>query len=448
MSDATSIGAEQLDRRRAAAASAWNLSDGFVLVGAGDPVSVPGRYDRTYPFRSHSEYFYLTDRERPGGVLAFDPDDGWIEFVAPVTRDELVWSGTEDAQAGVPDGTRDVSELARWIETRRGGRCGCLGAAIPGVSSDAGFDDDLRDALTDVRRIKDHVELARMRVAEEATRSGFLLLDELIAAGRTERQILVELEAQFYRGGADSLAFDTIVAGGNHSAVLHFSPTTRTLAAGELVLVDAGGEYRGYASDVTRTYPASGTFTSEQAELYAVVRDALVAATDACKPGVEWRDVHRTAALVIGDGLVALGILRGEIESLFERGAISLFFPHGVGHMVGLGVRDASGALRGREAPGPGFPRLRVDLPLQAGYAMTVEPGIYFIPALLTDSAVRAGHRDAVDWNRVDALLDFGGIRLEDNVLITESGCDVLTSRVPSAITSSAPSRAASRTPD
>ena len=427
----TSLTAEHLSRRRAATAAAWNLTDEFAVVGAGEALPIPGRYDRTYPFRSHSEYFYLTDRERPGGVLAFDPNEGWFEFLAPVTRDELVWSGTEDAQEGVPDGASDVSELSRWLEKRRGHRCGCLGAPVPGASSDAHLEDDLRYAFTDVRRAKDDVELARMRTAEEATRSGYLLLGELIAEERTERQIQIDLEAQFFRGGADFLAFDTIVAGGRHSAVLHFAPTTRPLATGELVLVDAGGEYRGYASDVTRTYPVSCGFTPEQEELYAVVREALVAAIQACKPGVEWRDVHRTAAHVVADGLVAFGLLRGATESLFERGAVSLFFPHGIGHMVGLGIRDAGGVLRDRAAPGAGFPPLRVDLPLQTGYTMTVEPGIYFIPALLRDQTKRSELKDAVDWDRVDALLDFGGIRLEDNILITDSGCEVLTSGVP-----------------
>jgi Xaa-Pro aminopeptidase len=108
-----------------------------------------------------------------------------------------------------------------------------------------------------------------------------------------------------------------------------------------------------------------------------------------------------------------------------------LFFPHGVGHMVGLGVRDASGALRGREQPGPGFPRLRVDLPLQSGYTMTVEPGIYFVPALLADRSTREQFGQQVDWGRVDKMLGFGGIRLEDNILITDDGREVMTSGVP-----------------
>jgi Xaa-Pro aminopeptidase len=429
--DQTSLTAEQLSRRRAAVAAAWNLTDEFAVVGAGEPVPIPGRYDRTYPFRSHSEYFYLTDCERPGGALLFDPSLGWLDFLAPVTRDELVWSATGDAEEGVPKAARDISELPRLLEERRGRRCACLGAAVAATCPDPSLEEELRYGLTAVRRAKDDVELARMRTAEAATRSGFLALERFLADGRTERQIQVELEAEFFRRGADSLAFETIVAGGRHSAVLHFAPTTRLLANGELVLVDAGGEYRGYASDVTRTYPVSGVFTSEQEELYGVVRAALAAATEACGPNVEWREVHRRAAQVVAEGLLTFGLLRGTPESLFERGAVSLFFPHGIGHMVGLGIRDAGGVLRGRDAPGAGFPPLRVDLPLQPGYTMTVEPGIYFIPALIRDRTTRTELRDAVDWDRADALLDFGGIRLEDNVLITDSGCEVLTSGVP-----------------
>jgi Xaa-Pro aminopeptidase len=426
--------ATQLGRRRAAAAAAWDFADEIVLIGAGEPVPVPGRYDRTYPFRAHSEYFYLTDRERPGGVLAFDPGEGWTDFVVPVTREELLWSGVDGLEEGIPDGTRSVTELNEWLEARRDRRSGCLGAPVPGVSSNAEFDEELRDALTQVRREKDEVELARMKRAEQATRSGFLGLESLIESGRTERELQIELEALFFRGGGDALAYETIIAGGAHAAVLHFAPTARPLRDGELVLVDAGCEYRGYASDVTRTYSVSGTFAPEQAQLYGTVAQALRAAIQTCRPGVEWRDVHRTAALVIAHGLVDFGILRGEVESLFERGAVSLFFPHGVGHMVGLGVRDAGGVLSGRPDPGPGFPRLRVDLPLQRGYTMTVEPGIYFIPAMVSDSTRREELSDAVDWDRVDAMLDFGGIRLEDNILITADGCEVLTSDVPLAL--------------
>jgi Xaa-Pro aminopeptidase len=418
---------EQLERRRRALAEQWNLREEVVLIGAGAPIPMPGRGDRTYPFRAHSEYFYLTDRERPHGVLAFDPHEGWVDFVHPVTPEELLWSGLTPHDEGVP-----LPRLASWLDARRGRRIGCLGAAVQEVDSDAELEADLRSVLNHVRRRKDDLELVRMRVAASATRDGFAALVPLIEPGRSERELQIELEAEFLRRGADALAFDTIVAAGPGSAVLHFAPTDRRIAAGDLVLVDAGGEYRGYASDVTRTYPATGTFTRAQAELHALVQAAGEAATARCTAGTEFRDLHRVAATVIADGLVDLGLLRGRADTLVESGAVTLFFPHGIGHIVGLGIRDAGEVLPGREdRPEPGFPRLRVDLPLLPGYVVTIEPGIYFVPAILGDPETRERHRDAVDWERVDSLLDFGGIRIENNVLVTDDGYEVLTAEIP-----------------
>ena len=197
------------------------------------------------------------------------------------------------------------------------------------------------------------------------------------------------------------------------------------------MLVDAGAEYHGYASDITRTYPVSGHFTPEQRELHALVRSAGLAARERCLPGTEFRDVHHAAALVIADGLADFGLLRGSAETLVESEAVSVFFPHGVGHLVGLGIRDAGEVLPGRESGLERFPPLRVDLPLLPGYVTTIEPGIYFVPALLHDPEFRERHRDAVDWKRADELLEFGGIRIEDNVLVTDDGFEVLTADVP-----------------
>jgi Xaa-Pro aminopeptidase len=303
-------------------------------------------------------------------------------------------------------------------------------APEPGIEAEDGLTAELRRGLNHVRRQKDAIELERMRAAERATAAGFAAIVPLIAPGRTERDIQIELEAAFFRGGADSLAFDTIVASGPNSGVLHFPPTSRQLQDGELVLIDAGGEVRGYASDVTRTYPVSGSFTPEQAALHDLVDRAGQAATARCAAGTEFRDLHRTASLVIAEGLVDFGLLRGQPESLVESGAVTLFFPHGVGHMVGLGVRDAGEVLPGRE-PEPGLPRLRSDLPLAPGYVVTIEPGIYFVPALLGESGTRERLRDEVDWDRADALSDFGGIRIEHNVLVTDDGHEVLTADIP-----------------
>jgi Xaa-Pro aminopeptidase len=416
----------QLERRRRAVAEVWDVNDEVVLIGAGERIPVPGRRDRTYPFRAHSEYLYLTDRERPGGVLAFDPHEGWVDFVTEVTRDERLWEGVRgDEQEGRP-----ASELDPWLEQRQGRSFACLGATVADAA-DVTLATELRYALNHVRRQKDELELARMRVAERATTAGFAAIQPLLVAGSTEREVQIELEAEFFRSGADFLAFDTIVGGGTNSAVLHFPPSDRPFADGELILIDAGGEYRGYASDITRTYPASDDFTPEQAVLYALVRRAGLAAIEDCTPGTEWRDVHRTAALVIAEGLVDFGLLRGEPDSLVEQGAQSIFFPHGIGHMVGLGIRDAGEVLKGRPARDDEFPKLRVDLPLLSGHVVTVEPGIYFVPALLGDAEFRERYRDAVDWERAERMLEFGGIRIEDNVLVTDDGPEILTAGVP-----------------
>jgi Xaa-Pro aminopeptidase len=406
-----------LERRRLATEAAWDLRDGVVLVAAGDEIPVPGRGDRTYPFRAHSEYLYLTDRERPRGVLAFDPGGGWVEFVAPVTAEELLWTGLEGDREGVPDGTRPLDELEAFVHGRPVRRLG--------VTPEP--DAELRDALIRVRRPKDDIELERMRTAAEATRAGFAELVPLIEPGRTERELQVALEAAFLRNGGDFLAFETIVAAGDHAAVLHFTPTARALRDGELLLVDAGAEFRGYVSDVTRTYAVGGAFGPEQALVYETVQRAGEAGIAACRPGVEWRDVHRAAALVVADGLVELGLLRGGCESLVESGAVTLFFPHGVGHMVGLGIRDAGPASDETREPVPGLPRLRVDIPLAPRQAWTIEPGVYVVPPLLQ----RARGRDDVAWDRVEELHGFGGIRIEQNVLIGDDGCDVLTAAIP-----------------
>jgi Xaa-Pro aminopeptidase len=417
----------QLERRRRAAAEAWSLDSGqAVVVGAGAPIHMPGRADRTYRFYAHSEYLYLTDRERPGAVLAFDPADGWSDFVPPPTVRELLWSGAPAAEPG-----RSTDDLPRWIEARKGARIANLGAAVEGVESDAELEADLRYALNRIRRVKDAAEIERMRLAARATRAGFAAAAELVAPGRGERELQIEIEAAFFRNGADAVAFDTIVGGGPNTAVLHFMPTSRVFADGDLVLIDAGAEVRGYASDVTRTYPASGAFTQEQEALHRLVVAACTTAIEHCKPGTEWLDVHAAAAGVIAEGLVDLEVLRGDPDALVESGAVTLFFPHGIGHMVGLGVRDAGEVLRGREGKRPGFPQVRVDLPLEPGHCFTVEPGIYFVPALLQDEERRRKHADAVRWDRVDGLLEFGGIRIEHNVLITDGGCEVLTADVP-----------------
>jgi Xaa-Pro aminopeptidase len=419
----------ELARRRAEAAGAWALDDEVVLLGAGEPIGVPGRGDITYPFRSHSEYFYLTDLNRPGEVLAFDPGEGWTHFRTPVKEAELLWTGAQEIGGAQPT----IAELAPWIAARRKRPLARLGCPVPDVAEDRSASERLRLELSRIRRRKDAVELGRMRAAAAATRVAFAAIGPHIAAGATEFEIRVELEAATLRAGADAMAYDTIVASGPNAAVLHCAPTHREFAAGEPVLIDAGGEYRGYASDVTRTYAVGGRFPAAMRAIYELVHEAQRAALGQCSPAVEWRDVHLAAAVAIAGGLCDLGFLRGEPESLVESGASQLFFPHGVGHLVGLGVRDAPEPLPERKDQPPPFPNLRIDLPLEPRMVVTVEPGVYFVPALLNDPDRRRIHRDEVAWDRVDEMLGVGGVRIEDNVLITDTGHESLTGEIPQA---------------
>lgn len=419
---------QALERRRTAVAAAWGLDTEVVLVGAGAPIHRPGRDDLTYPFEAHSEYLYLTDRDEPGGVLAFDPDDGWVDFVAPITDADRLWSG---APATDPPGPT-TERLDEWLGARRGRRVAWLGSPPGEARFDGGLAEELRFGLSGVRRRKDAVELDRMRAACRATRAAFAAVMPFLREGVSEREAQIELEAEAFRHGAEAMAYDTIIGGGVNSAVLHFPPSARRFHSGELVLIDAGAQCLGYAADVTRTYAIGGRLDPAQQELHAIVRTAQLAATERCRAGIEWRDVHLTAALAIAEGLTGFGLLRGDPESLVDSGAVWLFFPHGIGHLLGLGVRDAGGTPLPdrRDDPKP-YPNLRIDLPLEPGMVVTVEPGVYFVPALLGDREQRRRHRREVDWDRVETMLEFGGIRIEDDLLITESGHENLTADVP-----------------
>ena len=417
-----------LERRRARIAAAWGLTDEIVLVGAGEPISQPGGQDQTYPFLSHSEYFYLADRECVGGLVAFDPKEGWTDFVLDVTEDERVWEGRTDVE-GTP-----LSGFPAWLAARRGRKVAMLGVALHDVAADAGGTAEAREKLQQAIRPKDETELDRMRRATTATAAGFAAVQRLIRPGVTEREIQIELETEFFRHGGERTAFGTIVGAGTNSGVLHFTPGARPVREGDNVLIDAGAEVGRYASDITRTYragPQEGFFR----DLYQVVLNGQVKGIQRCRTGAEWREVHLAVARDLAEGLVALGILRGAPDSLVEQDAHALFFPHGLGHLVGLGVRDASGYLPGRKRSTRfGLAFLRCDFPLQPGYVITVEPGLYFIPALLKDPERRSRYRDAVNWTKVDTLLGFGGIRIEDDVLVTAGEPEVLTAAVPKTL--------------
>lgn len=418
-----------LSQRRARIAAALPLEDAILVVGAGQPVPLPEGSDQTYPFRAHAEYFYLTGLECAGGIVTYDPRDGaWTSFVPEVTEGERVWEGREQSPGTL------LKEFAPWLAARATRRIAQLGAPVPNVASDVGLTDRVRAALQHARRPKDAGEVAQIRRAVDATARGYARMAEILRPGLTERALQIELEAEFFRGGGTRPGYGTIVGGGPNAAVLHFEPSSRVIQPNEFVLIDAGAEIDRYMADVTRTYVA-GTPTQFQRDLYQTVLAAEERAIARCVPGAEWKDIHFAAAVEMVAGLVAMGIMRGAPESLVEQEAHTLFFPHGLGHMVGLGVRDGSGLAPGRtKDPRPSLRTLRMDLPLAPGYLVTVEPGLYFIPPLLNDPARRTRYRDCVNWPLVEQHLHLGGVRIEDNVLVTDGAPDVLTKGIPKAL--------------
>ncbi|HEV7514875.1 MAG TPA: aminopeptidase P N-terminal domain-containing protein [Thermoanaerobaculia bacterium] len=424
-----------LEERRDAVAKSLGLSDEILLVGAGSYLSIPGGADQTYPFHAHNEYFYLADRDRPGAVAAFDPHEGWVDFIPEVTEKEKVWVGDQPSE-GTP-----LTGLEPWLAARHGRTIVQLGTPVllpPGVFGDAERSEQLREKLLHARRPKSEEELERMRRAAAATAAGFAAVRPLIRPGVTERQLQIELEVVFLRAGADRTAYDSIVGSGPNSAIFHFSPSSRVLQAGELLLIDAGAEVLRYACDVTRTYPVAPTFSPLQRDVYAVVLAAEKRAVAKCRAGKEFKELHLETAADMVQGLLDLGFLRGTAQSLVEDGTYALFFPHGLGHLLGLGVRDASGLYPGRERdPRPELETLRLDLPLERGYVTTIEPGLYFSPVLLQSRERREKFRQQVDWEKVDRTLssgEFGGIRIEDNVLVTAGEPEVLTAAIPKEI--------------
>jgi Xaa-Pro aminopeptidase len=214
------------------------------------------------------------------------------------------------------------------------------------------------------------------------------------------------------------------------------------LQTGDLLLADVGAETPlGWAADITRTWAVSGKFSETQRDLYQVVLAAHDACIEKIHPGVEYRDIHFLAAQIIAEGLVNLGILKGNPDDLVAMDAHALFFPHGIGHLLGLDVHDMEdlGDLAGYE-PGRvrsdrfGLGYLRLDRPLRPGMLVTIEPGFYQVPAILNHPDLHHKYQKVVNWERLEQFADIRGIRIEDDVLVTESGSKVLTAALPSKL--------------
>jgi len=260
--------------------------------------------------------------------------------------------------------------------------------------------------------------------------------------GVAEQLLAGHVEGTFARHGCVP-AYGTILS--VRGEVLHNHAHGNTLAQGDIVLLDGGAEdASGYCSDVTRCWPVGGPFSPEGRDVYELVLKAEQAAIAAVRPGARFRDLHLQASRLMAEGLAAMGLLRGSAEGLVESGAHALFFPHGLGHQLGLDVHDLEtfgdqvlypgGRARSAQF---GLASLRMDMDLEPGMTFTIEPGLYFVPAILRAADFREKFKAQVDFERAERFLamnggrGFGGIRIEDNVLCTERGAEVITAAIP-----------------
>jgi Xaa-Pro aminopeptidase len=307
------------------------------------------------------------------------------------------------------------------------------------VAAMSQLDLPLAQAIVALRLCHDALAIAEIRQAAAVTVLAHQAGMKVTRQAKTEAEVRAAME-QVIMSHNMTTAYNSIVT--VHGEVLHNDHYHHEITPQDLLLADVGAETaNGWAADVTRTWPTQGKFSATQRALYEVVLAAHDAAIAAMAPGVEYRDIHLLACAQIAAGLVDVGILKGNPQTLVEMDAHALFFPHGVGHLLGLDVHDMedlgdlAGYAAGRKRSDRfGLGYLRLDRPLQAGMIVTIEPGFYQVPALLNDPDRRSKYKDVVDWEKLAQFSDVRGIRIEDDVLVTDTGTEVLTQDLPTGV--------------
>ncbi|MBD0334909.1 MAG: aminopeptidase P family protein [Cyanobacteria bacterium Co-bin13] len=406
----------------------------------------------THPFRSSSHFLYFAGVPLANAAIRLERGRLTL-FVDEATPAEALWHGPSPSReelaqqmgadaayplADLPQWTAEAATLPAMDAATLAAQQSLLGRLVGLVAEAEGHDRQLAEAIVQVRLCHDAGAIDEIRAAAAASVRAHQAGMAATRQAATEAEVRAAMEQVIMAHGM-TCAYNSIVT--THGEVLHNEHYHHRLRPDDLLLADVGAEAAsGWASDITRTWPVSGQFSPTQRDLY----DLVLAAHDACiteaRPGVEYRDLHLLACRVLAEGLVDLGILKGQPGSLVEQDAHALFFPHGVGHLLGLDVHDMEdlGDLAGY-APGRsrsdrfGLAFLRLDRPLQAGMAVTIEPGFYQVPGILQDPARRERYQGMVNWERLSQFADVRGIRIEDDVLITAEGCEVLTSNLPSA---------------
>ena len=428
--------------------------------------------DVTHPFRQDSDFHFLTGFSEPDAVAVFDAasDEPFTLFVRP--RDPLkeAWNGLRAGVEGAlsrfgADAAFELDALDGWLRRRLAGRYPVgypLGARLdPGVmraiaavrayAARSGVDVpvelvDIGSLIAELRVIKSAAEIEALR---EACRISAVAHDEAMrfaAPGRTERQVQAVLEYVFGVMDAERVGYGSIVAGGDNACILHYVENDQPLVDGELLLIDAGAEYRHLTADITRTFPVNGAFSTPQRAIYELVLAAERAVIAECQPGLAWTRMHERSIEVLAEGMVELGLLPGPVDEVVAKGWYRQFFFHGTGHWLGIDVHDAG--------------RSRFDTqgrPLEPGMAFTVEPGVYIARDKATVTLSHAVYdpderlRLPFEMGAAEARAEFErrdaeagtfdhevpaeflgiGVRIEDDLLITDEGYENLSAGTP-----------------
>ena len=410
-------------------------------MGPGGIAILPAANDRVrngdalYPFKQNSDFYYLTGFNEPEAIVVLAPkrkEGEYILFNRVRDPDREIWDGPRAGQKGAckdfqADQAFAMDQFTSMLPELLSGResihyplganhkmdkmvtqaVNQLRAKIrAGAQSPISFL-DVAPSLHEMRLIKSNQEIVMMQKAVDITREAHLSAMKACKPGKYEYELEAELTFAFQKNGARYPAYNPIVASGKNACILHYVTHDKKIEHGDLILIDAGAEYQQYAADITRTFPANGRFSAEQRAIYELVLEAQMAAIQSIRAGSLWIKAQQVIVKVITQGLIDLKILKGRLHDLIEQEAYSKFYMHRSGHWLGLDVHDA-----GRYKMGESW------RPLQAGMVLTVEPGIYLssnIPGI------------PKQFQNI-------GVRIEDDVLVTEKGCKVLSEKIPKKI--------------
>ena len=430
------------------------VQSGVVLL-LGNDESPMNYAANTYPFRQDSTFLYFFGLDQPGLAAVLDLDEGTeYLFGDDPGLDDIVWTGPRPL-------LRDRSQEVGVAQTAPGkdlkqvlGKAAKQGRAIHTLPQYRAENErriadsrgnvppsaDLIRAVVEQRSIKSPEEIEQIEAALGVTARMHAAAMKMAKPGVFEYEVAGAMEGIMASSGVRP-AFPPIVS--IHGEIMHNPYYDNQLQAGNIVINDSGAESPlHYAGDITRTIPVGGRFSPRQKEIYSIVLNAQARAIAAAAPGVEWREVHRLAAVALMGGLRELGLAQGDPAEAVAAGAHTLFFPTGVGHMMGLDVHDMEPLGEDyvgytdtiKRNPEFGWRYLRLAKPVEPGFVITVEPGIYFIPALIDRRRAEGKYDRFINFAKVEAYRGFGGVRIEDDILITPEGCRVLGPHIPKAI--------------